>query len=93
MYIVPKKLFLKYELNKTQDKKVIQVSLWLPWKPIYQVCGWCLSQAYFVPNMISIGIKTWHLLRYYCNCHGNLVTTAVTYVAGGYCSKKALQRK
>ena len=28
------------------------------------------------------------LLTYYCNCHGNLVTIAVRYVADTYCPKE-----
>ena len=34
-----------------------------------------------MPNMDSIQIKTNELLRYYCSCHGNLVTIAMRFVA------------
>ena len=46
-----------------------------------------------MPNMILLGIKIEKLLRYHCNCHGNLVTTATRYVANAYCPKEASQRK
>ena len=30
-----KKASYQYDLNKTQDKRVIYVTLWLPWQPSY----------------------------------------------------------
>ena len=27
----PKKVHTKYDLNRTQDKRVIYITLWLPW--------------------------------------------------------------
>ena len=43
--IVPLNLPTKHGLNMTQDKRVIDVSLWLPWSPSYhsnEVCASCL---------------------------------------------------
>ena len=42
-----------------------------------------------MPNMISIGLKTYRLLKYYCGCYGKLVTIAMRYVADAYHPKKA----
>ena len=42
-----------------------------------------------MPNMISIGLKTYKLLRYHCGCHGKLVTIAMRYLADTYHTKKA----
>ena len=42
-----------------------------------------------MPNMISVGLKTYKLLRYYCGSHGNQVTIAVRYVVDAYHTKKA----
>ena len=41
-----------------------------------------------MPNMISIGLKTYKLLRYHCGCHGKLVTMAMRYVADAYHPRK-----
>ena len=41
-----------------------------------------------MPNMISTGLKADKLLRYYCGCHGKLVTIAMRYVADAYHPKK-----
>ena len=38
--------------------------------------------------MISIGLKTYKLLRYHCGCHGKPVTIATRYVADTYHTKK-----
>ena len=35
MPIVSRDLLTKYELNRTLDKEVIDVSLWLPWQPSF----------------------------------------------------------
>ena len=35
MPIVPWNLYSKYELNKTKDKGISEVSLWLPWQLSY----------------------------------------------------------
>ena len=40
-------------------------------------------------NMISVGLKTYKLLRYHCSCHGKLVTIAMRYVADAYRPRKA----
>ena len=41
-----------------------------------------------MPNMISIGLETCKLLRYYCGCNGKLVTIAMRHVADAYHPKK-----
>ena len=41
-----------------------------------------------MPNVISIGLKTYKLLRYYCGCRGKLVSIGMRYVADTYHSKK-----
>ena len=43
-----------------------------------------------MPNMISIGLKAWKLLRYHCSYHGNLVTIATRYDDNAHCPKEAL---
>ena len=32
MPVVSRDLHTKYEINRTEDKEVIEVSLWLPWQ-------------------------------------------------------------
>ena len=42
MPIVLRKVYSKYEHNRTEEKGVIDLSLWLPWQPSYpsiEVCG------------------------------------------------------
>ena len=41
-----------------------------------------------MPNMISIGLKAYKLIRYHCGCHGKLVTIATRYVADTHHTKK-----
>ena len=41
-----------------------------------------------MPNIDSILPKTKELVRYYCGCHGNLVTIATRFVAGAYCPEE-----
>ena len=41
-----------------------------------------------VPDVDSIRPKTKELLMYCCSCHGNLVTTAMRYMADAYSPKE-----
>ena len=61
MPVVPRNLHAKYWLNVTEEKGVINVSPWLPWKLSYHsnsVVVWCLScQGTSIPNIDSIWLK------------------------------------
>ena len=45
-----------------------------------------------MPNMISIGLKTWKLLSCHSRGHGDLVTTVMRYFANAYYLKEALHQ-
>ena len=46
-----------------------------------------------MPNVISIGLKTWKLLRcHHCSCHRKLVTIVMRYFANAYCPYVALHQ-
>ena len=81
----------------TEDKEGIKALLWLAWGPSYHsnsVCGWCLlSEKSFMLNMNSIPLTDLiqkSLLRYHCECHGNIVAIATGYFANVYYPKEAL---
>ena len=65
---VSRNLHTKYELNRTSDKWVIDVLVWLPWQPSFhknEEWGWCLLyQGITLPNMNWIKLKTNELLMF-----------------------------
>ena len=43
-----------------------------------------------MPNIISIGLKTWKLLRCHCSYHCKQITIVMRYFANAYCPYVAL---
>ena len=55
MPVITRILHARYNLNRTQDIKVIKVSLWLPWQSSYHSneaggCAYCSKEAKYEVN-------------------------------------------